>query len=160
MLIYLEFMKNYLFIFVTFLIISNCTLNKVIKHHGVHFLEKKHTKLAINVSNRNDIIKLLGPPSTSSTFDKDLWIYIERTTSSSRLSKLGAKKLLKNNILILEIDNKGLLTEKIFLDKSNMNELKFSKQYTKMNYAKKSFIYNFLSGVRKKINDPMGRKNK
>jgi hypothetical protein len=29
-----------------------------------------------------------------------------------------------------------------------------------MNYAKKSFIYNFLSGVRKKINDPMGRKNK
>jgi outer membrane protein assembly factor BamE (lipoprotein component of BamABCDE complex) len=153
-------MKIIFYSIIVFIFISNCTLNKVTKYHGVHFLEKKHVKLSINTSNKNDIIQLLGPPSTKSTFDKDLWIYIERTTSSSRLSKLGAKKLLKNNILILEIDNKGLLTEKIFLDKSNMNELKFSKQYTKMNYAKKSFIYNFLSGVRKKINDPMGRKNK
>jgi outer membrane protein assembly factor BamE (lipoprotein component of BamABCDE complex) len=150
---------NFIVIFI-FIFISNCTLNKVTNYHGVHFLEKKHSKLEINTSNKNDIIQLLGPPSTKSTFDKDLWIYIERTTSSSKLTKLGKKKLLKNNILILEIDNKGLLTQKIFLNKNDMNELEFSKKYTKMNYAKKSFIYDFLSSMRKKINDPLGKRNK
>ena len=158
MLIYLEFMKNYLFIFVTFLIISNCTLNKVIKHHGVHFLEKKHTKLTINVSNKNDIIKLLGPPSTSSTFDKDLWIYIERNTSSSRISKLGKKTLLTNNVLLLELNNRGLLVNKIFLDKENMQNIKFSEDFTRMSRSQKSFVYDFLNSLRQKINDPLGKK--
>ena len=158
MLIYLEFMKNYLFIFVTFLIISNCTLNKVIKHHGVHFLEKKHAKLAINVSNRNDIIKLLGPPSTSSTFDKDLWIYIERNTSSSKISKLGKKTLLTNNVLLLELNNRGLLVNKIFLNKENMQNIKFSEDFTRMSRSQKSFVYDFLNSVRQKMNDPLGKK--
>ena len=155
---YLKFMKNYLFIFVTFLLIANCTLNKVIKHHGVHFLEKKHTKLAINVSNRNDIIKLLGPPSTSSTFDKDLWIYIERNTSSSRVSKLGKKILLTNNVLLLELNSRGLLVDKIFLNKENMKNLKFSEDFTRMSRSQKSFVYEFLYSVRQKMNDPLGKK--
>ena len=112
----------------------------------------------MNTSNKNDIIKILGPPSTKSTFDNDLWIYIERTTSSSKLTKLGKKDLILNNILVLEIDNKGLLAQKIFLNKDNMNDLKFSTSYTQMNYAKRSFVYSFLTSVRKKINDPLGRK--
>ena len=151
-------MKNYLFIFVTFLIISNCTLNKVIKHHGVHFLEKKHIKLTINVSNKNDIIKLLGPPSTSSTFDKDLWIYIERNTSSSRISKLGKKTILTNNVLLLELNNRGLLVNKIFLNKENMQNIKFSEDFTRMSRSQKSFVYDFLNSVRQKMNDPLGKK--
>ena len=153
-------MKNILFIIIALFIISNCTLNKVIKHHGVHFLEKKHTKLAINVSNRNDIIKLLGPPSTSSTFDKDLWIYIERNTSSSRVSKLGKKILLTNNVLLLELNSRGLLVDKIFLNKENMNNLEFTDDVTKMSSRKRTFIYGFLSTLRKKMNDPLGKKNK
>ena len=141
-----------------FFFITNCTLNKVIKHHGVHFLDKKHDKLILNNSNVNDIIELLGPPSTKSTFDKDIWIYIERSTSSSRLSKLGKKKMIKNNVLILEINNKGLLSEKIFLNKENMNNYAFSEDITEMQYSKRSFIYDFLSSVRQKMNDPLGKK--
>ena len=151
-------MKNYLFIFISFVLISNCTLNKVIKHHGVHFLEKKHSKLTINKSNKNDIIELLGPPSTSSTFDKDLWIYIERITSSSKLSKLGKKTLITNNVLLLEIDNRGLLVEKVFLNKENMQNLKFSDDFTKMSLTKRSFVVDFLSSLRQKMNDPLGKK--
>ena len=82
-------MKKIIFSFFILFFISNCTLNKVIKHHGVHFLDKKQSKLIINKSNKNDIIELLGPPSTKSTFDKDMWIYIERSTSSSKITKLG-----------------------------------------------------------------------
>ena len=151
-------MKKYLLIFVAFFITSNCTLNKVVKHHGVYFLEKKQEKLIIKDSNKNDIINLLGPPSTVSNFDNDLWIYIERNTSSSTIAKLGEKKLLVNNVLVLEIDNRGLLTEKIFLNKDDMQKLKFSKDFTTMNYSKQTFLYGFLSSLRQKINDPLGKK--
>ena len=153
-------MKKYLIIFITFFFIANCTINKVIKHHGVHFLEKKHTKLELKTSNKNDILKLLGPPSTKSNFDEDLWIYIEKNTSSTKLLKLGKKKLITNNVLLLELDNKGLLVNKIFLNKENMQELKFSDNFTKMSLSKKSFVYDFLSSVRKKMNDPLGKKTK
>ena len=122
------------------------------------FQKKKNDKLIVNKSNKNDITQLLGPPSTKSMFDNDLWIYIERSTSSSRLARLGKKTLLKNNVLILEIDNKGLLAQKIFLNKNSMNNLKFSKDLTSMSYSKKSFIYEFLSSMRRKMNDPLGKR--
>tara|TARA_B110000196_G_scaffold244144_1_gene212778 strand:- start:177 stop:650 length:474 start_codon:yes stop_codon:yes gene_type:complete len=153
-------MKKYLIIFITFFFIANCTINKVIKHHGVHFLEKKHTKLELKTSNKNDILKLLGPPSTKSNFDEDLWIYIEKNTSSTKLLKLGKKKLITNNVLLLELDSRGILINKIFLNKENMQELKFSDNFTKMSLSKKSFVYDFLSSVRKKMNDPLGKKTK
>jgi outer membrane protein assembly factor BamE (lipoprotein component of BamABCDE complex) len=150
--------KVYLIIF-SFILISNCTLNKVIKHHGVHFLEKKQEKLKINSTNKNDIFKMLGPPSTVSNFDNNLWIYIERSTSSSKLSKLGKKKLLANNILVLEINNRGILIEKIFLDKEDMQQVDIAKQFTTVSYTNQTFIYDFLSSVRQKINDPLGKRN-
>ena len=128
--------------------------------HGVSFLEKKQEDLIVKNSNKNDIIKILGPPSTNSTFDKDLWIYIERKTSSSKVTKLGKKKLLVNNVLILELDNKGILTTKIFLDKDQMQDIKFSKELTGLSFSNKSFVRSLLSSVREKINDPLGKKRR
>ena len=88
----------------------------MVKHNGVPFLEKKQQKLTLQSSNKNDITKLLGPPSTKSTFDNDLWVYIERkTTNSTRLLKFGQRELIVNNVLILEIDTKGLLVKKRLL---------------------------------------------
>ena len=140
------------------ILLASCTLNKVVKHHGVHNLEQKQTKLKINQTNKNDIINLIGPPSTKSTFDNDVYIYIERKTSGSKLLKLGKKKLIKNDVLVLEIDNKGLLLAKNFYNKDEMNNIKFDEEVTSINYSKKSFIYNFLSSVRQKIDDPLGKK--
>ena len=151
-------MKYFFYTTLLFIFISNCTLNKVVKHHGVHFLDKKQEKLLINKTNKNDIISILGPPSTKSSFNNDLWIYLERTTTSSNVTKLGKKTLLKNNVLILEIDNMGLLKEKIFLNKMDMNDLNFSDVYTEKDYAKNSFVYDFLRSMRKKMNDPLGKK--
>ena len=140
------------------LFLSSCTLNKVVQHHGVHSLEKKQTKLKVNTTNKNEIIKFIGPPSTKSTFDNDIYIYIERKTSSSKLIKLGKKNLIVNNVLVLEIDRKGILLSKKFYNKNDMKKLKFDESETGMNYSKKSFIYNFLSSVRQKIDDPLGKK--
>jgi len=130
----------------------------VVKHHGVNSLDVKKDKLTINVSNSNDIEKLLGPPSTKGVFDNDLWIYIERKTSSSRLLRLGKKDLIVSNVLIIEIDNRGLLSNKIFLKKEQMNDLKFDADMTSMNMTKRSFVYSFLNSMRQKINDPLGKK--
>ena len=140
--------------------ITNCSFNKVVKHHGVHYLEKKQTKLAINDANQNDVLKLLGPPSTQSTFDNDVWIYIERKTSREGLFKLAKKKLLVNNVLILEINERGMLVKKDFLDINDMKKIDFSKESTKQIYSKRSFVYDFLSSLRQKINDPLGKRKK
>ena len=149
-------MKKILLLLLLF--ISSCTLNKVVQHHGVHNLEKKQTKLKINFSNKNDIIKLIGPPSTKNSFDNDIYIYIERKTSSSKLSKLGKKTLITNNVLVLEIDSSGILLSKQFYDKEDMKNIKFNTNITEINYSKKSFIYNFMSSLRQKIDDPFGKK--
>ncbi len=133
-------------------------MNKVVLHHGVHNLEKKQSKILINQSNRNDIIQLIGPPSTKSSFDNDIFIYIERKTTSSKLTKLGKKKLLVNNVLVLEIDDKGILVDKKFYDKDDMQKISFDKDETTVTYSKTSFIYNFLYSLRQKIDDPLGKK--
>ena len=153
------FMKKYLLIIFGFFLISNCSLNKVVKHHGVHFLEKKQEKLILNISNKNDIVKLLGAPSTTSTFDEDLWIYIERNTSSSRLSKLGKKKLLTSNVLVLELNSRGILSKKLFINKNNIQKIKFSDEFTEMSLTKQSYVYDFLNSMRQKINDPLNKKS-
>lgn len=138
--------------------ISNCSLNKVIKHHGVHYLDIKEKQLVINQTNKNDILKILGPPSTKGMFDNNVYIYIERKTSSSKLRKLGKKKLLINNVLVIEINNKGILVSKEFLNKEKINNINFSESTTDKNYSKRSFVYGFLSSMRQKINDPLGKK--
>ena len=148
--------KKILFILLIF--ISNCSINKVVNHHGVHFLEKKQEKLIINSTNKNDILSNLGPPSTESTFDNDVWIYIERKETKTSITTLGRRKLIVNNVLILEIDDMGILVEKKFLDKEDMQKIKFSKNKTDVLVSKDSFIYEFLSSLRQKINDPLGQK--
>ena len=153
-------MYKFFFIIATFFLITNCNLNKVVKHHGIHFLETKQEKLSINKTNKNDIRKLLGPPSTKSTFNNDVWIYIERKTSKSSLFTLGKKKMIKNNVLVLEIDSKGLLVKKDFFDINDMNEFKFSEETTTSTHSKRSFVYDFLSSVRQKMNDPLGKRKK
>ena len=151
--------KLFIFIIIS-LFISACTLKKVEKHHGVRFLNKKQEKLTINQSNKNDILKLLGSPSTKSTFDNDLWIYIERKTDNSSLAKFGNERIIVNNILLLEINNMGLLEKKDFLNLKNMQELKFAEQTTENQYKKNSFVYDFLSSMRQKINDPLGKRKR
>ncbi len=121
-------------------------------------MDKKQLKLKVNNTNKNDIVQLIGPPSTKSSFDNDVYIYIERKTSSSKITKLGKKKLLSNNVLVLEIDQKGILISKKFYNKEDMQKLKFDDDITGINFTKKSFVYNFLSSLRQKIDDPLGKK--
>ena len=151
-------MPKILYIIFLSLIVSNCSFKKVVKHHGVPFLEKKQSLLIVNKTNKNDIMKILGQPSTKSKFDNDVWIYIERKQTQSKLKNLGKMKIYKNNVLVLEIDNYGILNKKEFYNKENMKNLKIIKSTTDTGFKKNNFLYSFLSSMRQKINDPLNKR--
>ena len=153
-------MIKILYIIFLSLIVSNCTIKPVVKHHGVPLLEKKQKKLIINKSNKNDIRKTLGIPSTISKFDNDLWIYIERKQTQSKIRNLGRMKIFKNDVLVLEIDSYGILKSKEFYNINDMKKLEKTEYETKTGFTKKSFIYNFMSSMRQKVNDPLGKRAK
>jgi len=148
---------KYILILILFFTLS-CSLNKVKNNHGVLSLENKISKIKINKSNTNDIIEIFGPPSTKSTFDNNLWIYIERKKVNRSIFKLGNKKIVKNNVAILEIDNKGVLKKKEIYNLNKMNKYKFSENTTQNTYEKNSYIHGLLTSLREKINAPVKRK--
>ena len=127
-------------------------------HHGVYFIEKKMKKIQVKTTNRNDLIRIFGEPSTKSTFDNDVWIYIERKITNTHL--LGRRELIVNNVLVLEIDQRGLLAKIDFYNIDDMKKIKFDKDKTTISYRKRSFVYDFLSSMRQKINDPLGVRKK
>ena len=138
------------------MVVTNCSFKPVIKHHGVPYLEKKQSKLTVDKSNTNDIKKILGNPSTKSKFDNDVWIYIERKQTQSEIKNLGRMKIFKNDVLVLEIDSYGILKKKQFYNKDDMQNINISKTTTSAGFTKNSFIYDFMSSMRQKINDPLG----
>ena len=144
------------YIILGFFIITSCSFNQVVKHHGVHFLEKKQKSLIVNKSNKNDITELLGIPSTTSKFDNDIWIYIERKQTQSKISNLGKMKIFKNDVLVLELDRYGLLKKKEFYNIKDMENIKIAKGTTEGAFERNSFIYDFMSSMRQKVNDPLG----
>jgi len=157
---YVDFMIKILYIIFLSIIVSNCSFKKVVEHHGVPFLEKKQESLIINKTNKNDIKKILGTPSTKSKFDNDVWIYIERKQTQSELKNLGRMKIYKNNVLVLEIDNYGILKKKQFFNKDDMQKITVVEATTQAGFKKNSFIYDFMSSMRQKINDPLGQRAK
>ena len=131
-----------------------------IDHHGVHKLNIKKEKLFLSETNKNDIIKILGPPSTVSFFDNEILFFIERKETNGSIMELGRRKIITNNVLVVEINKYGLLEKKTFYDLTKMQEIKISKNTTEVDYQKDSFIYDFLSSMRQKINDPLGKRRK
>jgi len=136
---------------ILFFIIANCERNRVLNTHGIAYLEKREKLITVNESNKNDIINLLGAPATRGMTNDNLWIYIERTKTRGKLLKLGRSITLKNNILVLEFNNYGVLAKKEFYDKDKMRKLKFDPESTEYEREKENFIYSFLSSVRQKM---------
>ena len=153
-------MNKILYIIILSFIVSNCSFQPVVKHHGVPYLEKKQASLIINKSNKNDIKQILGNPSTKSKFDNDVWIYIERKQTQSKLKNLGRMKIFKNDVLVLEIDKYGVLVKKKLYNQEDMQNIKIVEATTQSGFKRNSFIYDFMSSMRQKINDPLGQRAK
>ena len=148
-----------LFFIITFIFILSCSTNKVKNNHGVLSLNNKFNKIVVEKSNSNDILNLLGPPSTKSSFDTNIWIYIERKKTNQSIFKLGKQKIEKNNVLVLELDNKGILAKKKLYNLDDMNDYKFVEKATQKDFSKNSFVYGVFSSLRDKINAPVRKRN-
>ena len=151
---YISFMR--IFLLFIFFITINCSGNKVTNYHGAKLLEEKFNEIQINISNKNDLINIIGPPSTVSDFNPNKWFYIERLKTNQSLFKLGNQVIKKNNILIVELNEKGILKNKNLLNLDNMNDIKYLKNVTAKDFKKKDKILSgVLSSFREKINAPM-----
>ena len=144
-----------LFYLILFIFIVNCSGNKVSNYHGSKLLESKYSKIQVNITNKNDLIDLIGQPSTKSDFNKNIWFYFERLKSNQSLLKLGTQKIEKNNVLVVELNEKGLLKNKKLYNLDNMNDLKFFKMTTEKEFKQNDYIYKLFSSMREKINSPV-----
>jgi len=145
-------MKRYIyFLLIILFSLTNCQRNEVIKTHGIAYLEKREKMITVDKSNKNDVIEIFGQPATKGMTDDNLWIYIERTQTRGKLLKLGRNYLKKNNVLVLEFNKVGILSNKKFYDKENMKKIKFAKSITENELKRENFIYSFLSSIRQKM---------
>ena len=147
-----------IFILISFIIIINCSGNKVSNYHGSKLLDTKYKKLQVNVTNKNDIIKIIGPPSSISDFNKNKWFYFERLKTNQSLFKLGTQKFEKNNIIVVELNDQGILKSKKLLDLNDMNDIKYIKTLTTKEFKNDNLLYGVFSSLREKINAPMKNK--
>ena len=144
--------------FIIFIFIINCTGNKVTNYHGVKSLDAKFSELKLNTTNKNDLYKIIGPPSFKSDFNKNKWFYIERLKSNQSLLKFGTQKIKKNNVLIVELSKEGLLINKKIINLNDMNDVKYLKTQTDKEFQNKSVLYDVFSSLREKINAPIRSK--
>jgi len=143
--------KTLFFLFIFSFLFTGCSRNEVIKTHGIAYLEKREKLIVVNQSNKNDTVKVLGQPSSKGMKNDNLWIYLERTQTRGKLLKLGRNYLKKNNVLVLEFNDYGILTKKEFYDRNNMKKIKFAQAVTENEVKKENFIYSFLSSIRQKM---------
>ena len=141
-----------LFIILLSFLLVNCQNKEVVKSHGIFFLENRDRLLEINSTNKNDVINILGQPHTRSIKDKDTWLYIERTRSRGKITKLGRNVLVNNNVLVIRFNQNGILEEKILYNKKDMNNYKFAEKITENDIKRGSFLESFLSSIREKMN--------
>ena len=85
---------------------------------------------------------------------------MERKQTQSKLQNLGKMKIYKNNVLVLELNDYGILKKKDFYNKDDMNEIVVNKNITGVKLSKSKFIYDFMSSMRQKANDPLGKRAK
>jgi len=143
-----------------FLFTLNCSSNKVSNNQGFKSLQEKFKKITINKTNKNDMLKIVGPPSSVSNFNKNKWFYIERMKTNQTIFKLGIKKIDKNNILIVEFNNKGILKDKKILKLNDMNDIKYVKAITEKDFRQNNILFNIFSSLREKANAPVRNRAK
>ena len=149
--------KKFIYLILFVFLLNSCT-QKVTRVHGSLSLKNFENKIILNKTNTNDVLELKGEPSTKSAFDNNIWIYIEQKKQNKSILRLGKQYIKENNTLILYFNSKGILYKKEFLNRDDLKNVKFAKKKTVPKYSKNSFMYEFLSSFRDKINAPFRKK--
>ena len=141
------FIFKKIFIFLLALIITSCTLNKVDNVHGVSNLKNKISLIKINKTNKNDIIRVLGPLPVIDKKD-NRWAYFEVRETKT---KYGKKDVYVNDYVEIYFDKYGVVKKFEFFNLNNMNDIKFAKEKTRSLGVKDTFTKNLLSSTRQRM---------
>ena len=86
-------------------------------------------------------------------------VLLRNKKTNQSIFKLGKQKTEKNNVLVVYLNELGIVSKKEFYDINNLNKIKFSKKTTENIYEKDTYLYNLLSSLREKLNAPFKNKN-
>ena len=146
------FLKNHIkiLLIIFFNIVIGCKLQEPLKTHGIIYLENRSNEIKLKISNKNDVITIMGQPQIKND-DEETWIYIERILSKGKYHKLGQHVIKENNVLVLNFDKYGVLKNKTFYTKEDINKISFSKKNTENELSQKSFVEKFLESMKQKM---------
>ena len=146
------FLKNHIkiLLIIFFNIVIGCKLQEPLKTHGIMYLENRSNEIKLEISNKNDVITIMGQPQIKND-DEETWIYIERILSKGKYHKLGQHVIKENNVLVLNFDKYGVLKNKSFYTKEDINKINFSKKNTENELSQKSFVEKFLESMKQKM---------
>ena len=137
---------------ILFFQLNSCGL-KVVENHGQIYEENINFKeLQVGKTTKNEIVELLGSPSTTSNFDDEQsWIYI-----SSEFKKFifldGSNTDQK--ILILSF-NQNTLKNKELLSKNDINNIEYEETLTDSRGRKTNWLKEFFTNLNP---DPYGKR--
>ena len=140
--------KNIPVIVLISLLLYSCSLTPNMKMYGIANLDKRQEVLKVGLTNKNDVIQLLGETILKEQSGVDNWAYIETVETKNIL---GTTKIVKNNVLLLIFDNKGVLSKKKYLNINDLNELKIDQSITSSNAINDSFSKKIFSSMRKRM---------
>ena len=128
--------------------LTSCSTEPVRQVHGVPNLENKYNSIFNEISNKNDVINIFGETLLKEYPDDSIWIYAETERTNNFF---GNKKIIKNNLLVLEFNSKGILISKNILDAKKIKDLDFEKITTKSFALNENFSKKFLTSLRKRL---------
>ena len=144
-----SFKSLFLIIFSSIVFLNNCAKPKNLQYlHGQNNLLEKSEQLTTKYSNKNDIIKILGETIVKDPLDSNVWYYSEVLETSDFF---GRKKIIKSNLLVLKINENGILEKKFFYKTNNLNDINFDQTKTVSLGIDNSLIKTFLKTSKKRI---------
>jgi len=143
-----------------FLFTISCTTNKVVNNHGLTALELKSKKIITSTSNKNDVINIIGKPSSTSLFNENTWFYMQRELENKSFLTLGKQKITTNNVLEINFNDYGIVVSKKIYSLKDMNEVKIDKDKTENMAIKKTGINSLFQSIYQKINAPKNNRKR
>ena len=126
--------------------VLSCSYKPVIKNNGILNLEKRTGLMLVGATNKNDVVQSIGQTILKEQPNENIWAYIETVEQK----KFGKKKIIRNTLLILEFDSRGILKNKKILNKNDFNKIKFDEASTESSGLNNSFSKRIFSSIRKR----------
>ena len=141
-------LRSLISIITSVIIFTSCTLTPNIQKSGIGNLAIIQEKFIINTTNKNDVLNELGESILTNYPNNNVWVYIE---TEIQKKFFGRKELLKNDVLIVSFDNKGILVKKNLYTKDYMNKVSFDEEFTKTYSVNENFSKKFFASMRKRF---------